>query len=115
MLAKTLPEMESQARELMAAIAGLRPDWKLDVSKEVSYLGGGSLPETEMPSFAVRIKASRIAADALALGFRTAETPVVPRVADNRVILDMRTVFPEDLPDILRAIDRMRSSGGRSE
>lgn len=107
MISKTLPEMESQAGELMAAIARIRPDWTLDVSKEVSFLGGGSLPEAEMPSFAVRMKAPRMAAGALALGFRMADTPVIPRVAGDRVIFDMRTVFPEDSPDILRAIGRI--------
>ena len=104
MIAKTLPKMESQAAELMSAITVLCPEWKLDVSREVSFLGGGSLPETEMPSFALRIKAPRTTAGKLALAFRMARTPVIPRVADGRVILDMRTVFSEDAPDILLAI-----------
>ncbi len=108
MIAKTMPEMDSQARELMASIASARPDWQIEVSKEVSFLGGGSLPETEMPSFAVRIKAPRVAADKLALALRMADTPVVSRVADGRVILDMRTVFPEDFADILSAVGRQR-------
>ena len=110
MIAKTMPEMESQASDLIAAIAKLKPGWKVEQSREVSYLGGGTLPETEMPSFAIRIRAQGLAADELALAFRTADTPVIPRVADGCVILDMRTIFPEDAGEILRAIDHVGTS-----
>ena len=115
MIAKTPLEIESQARQVRDLIAARRPDWTIEVSREVSYLGGGSLPEAEMPSFAVRVRAAGISADDLALGFRMADTPVIPRVADDRVILDMRTVFPDDIPDILQAVERIGGSGGKGE
>jgi len=104
MIAKTPAEIGTQAAEVKQGIAGRQPGWTIDVSKEVSFLGGGSLPGAEMPSSGVRIKAPGMPADKLALAFRAAATPVVPRVADGHVILDMRTVLPEDIPDLLQAV-----------
>ncbi len=107
MIARTPTGLESQAMELKAAIAQKKPEWQLAVSGEVSYLGGGSLPGTEMPSFAVRIRAPGGQADRMARQFRTSATPIIPRVADDCVILDMRTVFPGDIPAILQAVEHI--------
>jgi L-seryl-tRNA(Ser) seleniumtransferase len=109
-IAKTPAEMGAQAADVKELLAVRQPGWKIDVSKEVSFLGGGALPAAEMPSFGVRIKAPGMTADKRALAFGMAATPVVPRVADGHVILDMRTVFPEDIPDIVHAVAGIRLS-----
>ena len=111
MMAKTPAAMKSQALQLKIEIGRKRPDWELAISKEVSYLGGGSLPGAEMPSFALRAKAPHMRADEMARQFRMSATPIIPRVADDCVILDMRTVFPEDIPDILQAVEHIMSGG----
>ncbi|MBU4199794.1 MAG: L-seryl-tRNA(Sec) selenium transferase [Verrucomicrobia bacterium] len=105
MIIRTPAEMQAQASELKKGLALKMPDWELAVSEEVSYLGGGTMPESGMPSFAVRIKAPATRSDQLALQFRMADVPIVARVAEDRVILDMRTVFPTDIPDILEAVE----------
>ena len=110
LIAKTPAEMQAQAEELMAALALQRPDWELAVSEEISYLGGGSLPEAGMPSFAVRIRAPDLRADQLARQFRLAAVPVIARVAEGRVVLDLRAVLPGDVPDILGAAERMKNN-----
>jgi len=92
MISKTPADMERQAGELRRMILEKRPAWEVSVAEETSFLGGGSLPETEMPSFAVRIKSPTLEAGDMARLFRKASTPVIPRVADGACILDMRTV-----------------------
>jgi L-seryl-tRNA(Ser) seleniumtransferase len=54
-------------------------------------VGGGSLPTRELPSWAVALPGS---ADALAAALRAGSPPVVARIADGRVLLDLRTVPP---------------------
>ncbi|MFA7158432.1 MAG: L-seryl-tRNA(Sec) selenium transferase [Kiritimatiellia bacterium] len=104
MMAKSPDEMKAQALELEKSIQANYPAWEVAAAEDVSYLGGGSLPEDKMPSFSLRLRAPRLSADGLARGLRSAPVPVVPRVAGGRVILDMRTVARQDLPDILRAL-----------
>ena len=104
MLGKTPPQMKSQAEELAQQIRDCQPGWTVTVTDETSYLGGGTLPEEGMPSSAVRIKAPGLGATDLSLQFRMAPVPIVGRVHEDAVVLDMRTVFPSDHPDILAGV-----------
>ncbi|MBM4421753.1 MAG: L-seryl-tRNA(Sec) selenium transferase, partial [Chloroflexi bacterium] len=65
-----------------------------DVIETQSQVGGGSLPEEAQPSRAVALTAKR--PDPLAGRLRTGATPVVCRIVDGRVALDLRSLLPED-------------------
>jgi L-seryl-tRNA(Ser) seleniumtransferase len=58
-----------------------------------SAVGGGSLPGQTQPSWAVALHAD--SATALAAKLRTATPPVVARIEDDRVLLDLRAILPE--------------------
>jgi len=62
-----------------------------------SLAGGGSTPEQSLPTKLIRIRASQFSAAQLEERLRLSgdETPVIARVADEALILDLRTVFPE--------------------
>ena len=94
MIGKTPPEMEAQAGELAEHLRQHHSGWSVTVSPEISYLGGGALPEEGMPSFAVRLEAPELSAATLAHRLRLAPVPVVARIHEDSVILDMRTVLP---------------------
>ncbi len=67
-------------------------------------VGGGSLPDETLPSRLVAIGVESEAA--LAARLRAAEPPVVARLDRDRLLLDPRTILPEDddaLLDALRA------------
>jgi L-seryl-tRNA(Ser) seleniumtransferase len=57
-----------------------------------------------MPSFVVAVSAPDVSADDLARRLRLAPVPVVPRIHEDRVLLDMRTVRPDEIPDVLDAV-----------
>ena len=54
-------------------------------------LGGGTTPEETLPSYGLELPGGRTVLDAL----RYAEPPIVGRMENDRVILDLRTVFPD--------------------
>jgi L-seryl-tRNA(Ser) seleniumtransferase len=58
-----------------------------------SAIGGGSLPGQTQPSWAVALHAE--SADDLASRLRRAYPPVIARIEDDRVLLDLRAVLPE--------------------
>jgi L-seryl-tRNA(Ser) seleniumtransferase len=58
-----------------------------------SAVGGGSLPGQTQPSWAVALPAD--SPDALAAALRHADPPIVARIEDGRLLLDLRTVLPE--------------------
>ena len=59
-----------------------------------STVGGGSLPEETQPSRGVALTAASAARAVGAL--RRADPPVIARIVDDRVVLDLRSVLPED-------------------
>jgi L-seryl-tRNA(Ser) seleniumtransferase len=75
-----------------------------------STVGGGSLPEETQPSFAVALSGEHPTAIAAAL--RRAEPPVVARIVEERVALDVRSVLPEDDETLARAVSSVIAKGG---
>ncbi len=103
MLAKSLDAIKAQAGKVAEQIAADHPTWKVSVEETASRLGGGALPGSELPSFAVQIAAKELSADAVALQLRTADVPVIARVKDAALLLDMRTVHEPEVEDVLNA------------
>jgi L-seryl-tRNA(Ser) seleniumtransferase len=61
-----------------------------------SVIGGGSTPGASLPTVLVAVSAKGLSAERLAARLRAAEPPVIARVEEGRVLLDLRTVFPEE-------------------
>jgi L-seryl-tRNA(Ser) seleniumtransferase len=76
----------------------------IDVVEVRSTVGGGSLPGETLPSVALAISAR--SADRVAAALRQAEPPVIGRIEDGRVILDLRTVDPAQDGDLAASVDR---------
>jgi L-seryl-tRNA(Ser) seleniumtransferase len=67
-------------------------------------IGGGSAPGATLPTFALAIAVDGMSAQQLTDALRRAEMPIIARVADDRVLLDLRTVFDEQDTQILKAL-----------
>jgi L-seryl-tRNA(Ser) seleniumtransferase len=72
-------------------------------AKTRSAVGGGSLPGQTQPSYAVALE--RDSADALAAALRHADPPVIARIEDNQVLLDLRAILPEQDALLERAVN----------
>src|SRR5581483_6048679 len=66
-----------------------------EVIECASAIGGGSAPGATIASFGVALELDGMSAHQLAESLRRAEPPVIARVEEDRVLLDLRTVFPE--------------------
>ncbi len=73
--------------------------------------GGGSLPTREIPTVLVGLRAHSLSAAALEEGLRRREPPVIVRVADDQVLLDVRTLDPEEFPEIRDALRTIMAEG----
>jgi L-seryl-tRNA(Ser) seleniumtransferase len=67
-----------------------------------SAVGGGALPGTGIPSFGVEIRVPQ--PNAMAARLRTGSPSVFCRVTERGVLLDLRTVSPDSIPDLVRAV-----------
>ena len=75
-----------------------------DVIETESTVGGGALPEETQPSRAVAIAPKHGRANEIAARLRRTDPPVIARVIDDRVALDLRSVLPEDDDLLARAV-----------
>ena len=69
-----------------------------------SLVGGGSAPTSTLPTFLLAVTAQALSADELAARLRLSTPPVVARVEEGRVLLDLRTVFESEELELLRAL-----------
>jgi L-seryl-tRNA(Ser) seleniumtransferase len=60
-----------------------------------SVIGGGAAPSAMLPTRLLAVTSKHLSADELAAALRAADPPIIARVEEGRVLLDLRTVFPE--------------------
>jgi L-seryl-tRNA(Ser) seleniumtransferase len=100
-------EMKEKADRLAGGIARVVPDLPVDVVPSVARSGGGTLPLHEIPSYAVRLGDETGDADALAGRLRSADPPVVGRVGEGKLWLDVRTLLDGDEDEIPRIVEAL--------
>lgn len=71
-----------------------------------SAVGGGAFPGAVLPTTLVTLDAGSLGPDGLALRLRLGDPSVVARVAENRVILDPRTLPEDSFPTVAAAIQQ---------
>jgi L-seryl-tRNA(Ser) seleniumtransferase len=69
-----------------------------------SNVGGGAFPTVELPTAAVALGAAPDAARKLDAALRQTTPPVIGRIADDRLLLDFRTVLPHDVRPLAAAL-----------
>jgi len=77
---------------------------KLEVVDGESVIGGGAAPSAVLPTRLLAIMHAKLSAGELRSRLRAGTPPVVARVEDGRVLLDLRTVFPEQDANLTAAL-----------
>jgi L-seryl-tRNA(Ser) seleniumtransferase len=69
-----------------------------------SVIGGGSAPETYLPSWGVALQVAGLSETEIEKRLRLSEPPIIVRIEDGRVVLDLRTVFEDEEEQLLAAL-----------
>ena len=85
----------------LAASAGSSLAARISILPSDASVGGGAFPTARIPSVALAISGD---ADAVERRLRAGDPPVIARIAEGHVILDVRTVFPGEDATLARAI-----------
>jgi L-seryl-tRNA(Ser) seleniumtransferase len=103
MLTMTSDEIGARANILMAALAG--SPLHTEAIDGISTIGGGSAPGSALATKLVALAHASMSASELEARLRGCDPPVIARIEDARVVIDLRTVGPED-DELLRQIIR---------
>ena len=72
-----------------------------------SQMGSGSLPGRDMPTKVIALNPQTMTVDELAYKLRRNVPPIFARIESESVVMDFRTVFPDDIPHLVEAIKRI--------
>ena len=77
---------------------------RLEIVPGESLVGGGSAPTSTLPTFLLALTSQSLGTDRLAERLRRNDPPIVTRVEEGRVLMDLRTVFEGEDSELVRAL-----------
>jgi hypothetical protein len=108
MMRRTKREIAARARDVATnAPTGIQ----IELCDGESLIGGGAAPSASLATCLLALSSEHFTADQLATKLRENDPPIIARVEDGRVLLDLRTVFPEQDAVIAGALMRISGTG----
>jgi L-seryl-tRNA(Ser) seleniumtransferase len=108
MIRMSVQEIQRRAANFLRELTPELPlgEVELEITDGSSLAGGGSTPTQSLPTKLIRIASARYSAAKLEQRLRQAPAgiSVIARVEDARLVLDLRTVFPEQETALLRTL-----------
>jgi L-seryl-tRNA(Ser) seleniumtransferase len=101
MLSLTAEELEQRARSLAEGL-------NVELVTSESALGGGAGPTSTFPTTLIAITHPSKSAQEIEQELRNYSPPIIGRIAEGKVLLDLRTVFDDQLPVIRAALASIR-------
>ena len=108
MLSASAEEIKTRAERLADLLdsQGLQ----VEIRPGFSLIGGGSAPEVQIPTFLLAVTSERHSVNRLEQHLREFSMPIVARIEDDQLLLDLRTVFPEQEEAIVSAFASLDGS-----
>jgi L-seryl-tRNA(Ser) seleniumtransferase len=106
MIQTSAEDIEARAQALASTLHG--GGWTVALVSGASTIGGGSAPGVELPTVLLAVERQGISPDGLERLLRTLDPPVIARIEADRVVLDLRTVPPEEDEALLNALLTIR-------
>jgi L-seryl-tRNA(Ser) seleniumtransferase len=105
-------EIEARAARVKESAApGGDGPVRLDVVDGASAVGGGTTPGLEIPTRLLAVCATGLSADEIEARLRRHAPPIIARIENDLVLLDLRTVLPEQDGLVAEALKRLQASG----
>jgi len=105
MMRLTKEEIGGRAEVLAAGVN--KGKLRVEVIDGESLLGGGAAPSSVLATRLLAVACDGLSADELAERLRAVEPAIIARIDDGRVMIDLRTVFPEQDATIAAALNRI--------
>jgi L-seryl-tRNA(Ser) seleniumtransferase len=105
MMRLSAEEIGRRAEAVAAQVRSAR--LRAEVVAGDSVVGGGAAPGARLPTMLVAVTVEGLSADEIAARLRGGDLPVVARVEEGRVLLDLRTVFPQHDETVANALRKL--------
>ncbi len=95
MMSLNQAEIGVRAEALAATLRAGAPKILAEIIDGESVVGGGAAPSSVLPTRLLALTCQGLSADEFSSRLRTSDPPIIARVEEGRVLIDLRTVFPE--------------------
>jgi L-seryl-tRNA(Ser) seleniumtransferase len=102
MLTATEEELKNKAETLQKALTG--SGIKATVTRGLSPVGGGSMPDVELPAWVVEVIPGKTGIDEILKALRSKEPAVLAYVHEDKLCFNARTVSEEELPVLIQLV-----------
>jgi len=105
MISLTAQEIQTRSRRFARKLGAKAPEGTTVTSvKGESVIGGGSFPDCGLPTTVLAVACARSSPNEIEERLRAQDPPIVARLEENRTLIDLRTVLPEQEDDLLRGL-----------
>ncbi len=104
MITVTMDEMRNKAILLAEQVRRATDAYEIEVIKSEGQIGGGSTPNQFLPGYAVSVIGKDVSPDRIERDLRACEEPVVVRINQDRVLIDMRTVEKDEIDIVAKGL-----------
>jgi L-seryl-tRNA(Ser) seleniumtransferase len=105
MLSLTSEELRQRAQSIVDGLSA--SEVQVELLDGESALGGGAGPTSTFPTTLIGLSHQRKSAQDLEHQLRNSSPPIISRISEGKVLLDLRTVFEDQLPVILAALKNL--------
>jgi L-seryl-tRNA(Ser) seleniumtransferase len=104
MLRLSKDEIGARAENVAYQIKAAKTGMSVEIIEGESIIGGGAAPSATLPTRLLAVSCQDLAAEELATRLRHYNPPIIGRVEESRVLLDLRSIFPQHVNVIAEAL-----------
>jgi len=102
MINKNIDDIQKEAEALLNKLKPIiGKHCEIEIEDCESQIGGGSLPMERLKSKCISIKPHNMTTQTLETSLRFTKTPVVGRIANDKLLLDIRTIFKNEIEEVV--------------
>ncbi|WP_102400128.1 L-seryl-tRNA(Sec) selenium transferase [Haloimpatiens massiliensis] len=108
MLLSSKEIVKKKAESLKRKLRNKVKEFKFILDSDYSMVGGGSMPVERIETYVIKVSSEVFTPEQIEHKLRMNKIPIVVRVYNNEVIMDLRTIFPRDFDSVVEAFLNMK-------
>ena len=108
MLSTSVEELQERAETIVKELRGDKgSSLNFELMEGVSKVGGGAVPLVELPTRLIGLSSTSNTTNEIARRLRMRSLPVIARIQEERVVIDLRTVLPSEDGELVKALKEL--------
>ena len=96
--------LQERAAQLKKQIAKQSEDYQIEIAEDKGMVGGGSAPNAVLTNIVLEVTHDSLSASKLAEALRKGKLPIIARIHNDKLILDVRTISDDEIPWVARKL-----------